>query len=104
MATNADTVEAVANPTPLLTALRNTRLVTDGIRDHLPATTHCILNADDEGYGGELAEAALKELQRPQAFFVALRDSAAAPSCNDERRGWVKELLLRAQEAGLYSP
>ena len=42
--------------------------------------------------------------QPANRFFVALRDSAAAPSCNDERRSWVKELLIRAQEAGLFSP
>ena|SRR3990167_606728 len=86
---------------PLLTALR--ARVPDGDRGGISAIERCVLNADDEGFGGSLAEAALREFARTQAFFAAIAASTQAPHYGDQQRQVVNEILKRAIEAGLYS-
>lgn len=101
-ARNAEWFAREALERPLLTALRKT--VPDGDRSHLSATVRCILNADDEGYGGELAEAALRECGRSQAFFINLRESVRPGYVSDTHKQFVTTLLQQAQSAGLFDP
>ena len=48
----------------------------------------------------ELAE----HQQRAQAFFQSFGDSIRPVHVGEERRAFVKEMLLRAQEAQLFDP
>lgn len=46
----------------------------------------------------------VRKFRNVQAFFNQLAQSARAPHCGGHYREWVQAMLLRATEAGLYSP
>ena len=41
---------------------------------------------------------------KAQAFFASYAAESRRPHCSDRDKGWIANLLLRAEEAGLYSP
>ncbi len=41
---------------------------------------------------------------KAQAFFARLLDETRRPSYGDAQRDFIRNLVLRAQEAGLYEP
>lgn len=54
--------------------------------------------------GAWLVEEVDRLNRKSQGFFEQLAASARAPHCGGNYREWVQAMLLRAQEAGLYSP
>lgn len=54
--------------------------------------------------GSYVAYAEQGNVASAQQFFARLADSIRPPHVGEERRNFVKELLLRAEEANLYKP
>lgn len=54
--------------------------------------------------GAWLVEEVDRLHRKQQVFFEQLAASARAPHCGGHYREWVQAMLLRAQEAGLFTP
>lgn len=64
-------------------------------------TMERVAAVDDERI---LAMNGLIRAKQPQEFFAALATEARRPSFGEMQSGWLKNLLIRAQEAQLYLP
>lgn len=66
----------------------------DALRDKFPAASD----------GAWLVEEIDRLHRRSQGFFEQLAASARVPHCAVSHREFIQQLLLRAQEAKLYTP
>ncbi len=52
----------------------------------------------------KLPEDHAEKLDKVQKFFEQLRDAARAPAYGDHHKQFVANILIRAQEAGIFAP